>query len=202
MDCIVAVAGRAEAGSGTPCSVRWALQLPGPRQHRAKGAAPAAQGSSCPTAHGKRGRSWSSLHWKSRPLLFLSHFHLNADSPRLFFHYQQKQPFIAPSSTHHVIIYIFTMDLQHPDVAMFYTGAHKGDAVQSTSLSLKTCSVLEEFCPGLPHSEPNLQAGAPAPCNGWGRAMHPARAKPEHVAAVAGSAQHGGLQLAPSLQIF
>lgn len=55
--------------------------------------------------------------------------------------------------------------MQHPDLAMFYTGAHKADAAQSISLSLKTCSVLEEFCPELQISEPDLQAEAPAPCN-------------------------------------
>ena len=55
--------------------------------------------------------------------------------------------------------------MQHPDLAMFYIGAHKADAVQSISLSLKTYSVLEQFCRELQNSDPDLQAEAPAPCN-------------------------------------
>lgn len=52
--------------------------------------------------------------------------------------------------------------MQHPDLAMFYTGARKADAVWSISLSLKPGFVLEEFCPELQNSKPDLQAEAAA----------------------------------------
>ena len=52
--------------------------------------------------------------------------------------------------------------MQRPDLAMFYTGAHEDNAVRSISLSLKPGFVLEESCPELQNSEPDLQAEAPA----------------------------------------
>lgn len=85
---------------------------------------------------------------------------------------------------------------------MFYIGAHKGDAVRSICVSLNTCSVLEEFCSELQNSQSDSQAEAPAPCSSRGRAVHPAQAKLEHVAAGAGAAQPCGLQPAPSLQLL
>ena len=70
--------------------------------------APMACGSPRLTAPGKKGRPRSPPHWEGHSLLSLFHLHLNADSfPSPFF----SQPFIAPSSTHHVIIYLFTVDL-------------------------------------------------------------------------------------------